>query len=50
MEMRQSASGQRWRDGVALIVVLADLATYVALLHQGSVGFIKDRGPWPRSC
>jgi len=42
MEMKQSASGQRWRDGVALIVVLADLATYVVLLHQGSVGFIKD--------
>jgi menaquinone-dependent protoporphyrinogen oxidase len=27
---------------VALIVVLADLATYAALLHQGSVGFIRD--------
>jgi menaquinone-dependent protoporphyrinogen oxidase len=27
---------------VALVVVLADLATYAALLHQGSVGFIKD--------
>ena len=33
---------QRWRDGVALVVVLADLATYAALLHLGSVGFIKD--------
>jgi menaquinone-dependent protoporphyrinogen oxidase len=40
--MNRSASGQRWRDGVALIVVLADLATYVALLHLGSVGFIRD--------
>jgi menaquinone-dependent protoporphyrinogen oxidase len=40
--MNGSAAGQRWRDGVALVVVLADLATYFALLHQGSVGFIKD--------
>ncbi len=40
--MNRSAAGQRWRDGVALVVVLADLATYAALLHQGSVGFIKD--------
>ncbi|MGO8686564.1 MAG: flavodoxin domain-containing protein [Candidatus Dormibacteria bacterium] len=42
--MSRSATGQRWRDGLALVVVLADLATYVALLHQGSagVGFIKD--------
>lgn len=39
---QRGARAQRWRDGVALIVVLADLATYVALLHQGSVGFIKD--------
>jgi len=39
---KQGAPAQRGRDGVALIVVLADLATYVALLHQGSVGFIKD--------
>lgn len=38
----RGVSAQRRRDGVALIVVLADLATYVALLHQGSVGFIKD--------
>jgi len=38
----QGVRAQRWRDGVALIVVLADLATYAALLHQGSVGFIKD--------
>jgi menaquinone-dependent protoporphyrinogen oxidase len=40
--MNRNAAGQRWRDGVALVVVLADLATYVALLHQGSVGFIRD--------
>jgi menaquinone-dependent protoporphyrinogen oxidase len=38
----QGVPAQRWRDGVALIVVLADLATYLALLHQGSVGFIGD--------
>jgi menaquinone-dependent protoporphyrinogen oxidase len=42
--MNSSATSQRWRDGLALIVVLADLGTYLALLHQGSagVGFIKD--------
>ena len=33
---------QRARDGVALVVVIADLATYVALLSLGSVGFIGD--------
>jgi len=33
---------QRARDGIALVVVVADLATYAALLSLGSVGFIGD--------
>jgi menaquinone-dependent protoporphyrinogen oxidase len=37
-----ATTGQRWRDGVALVVVAAVIATYGVLLASGSVGFIQD--------
>ena len=40
--MEPGQAGQRLRDGFAFLVVAADWATYAVLLHQGTVGFIKD--------